>query len=258
LASKNLTRLFPFLLVRADYFLDIFQVVDRIKNNNFFKFIKSIFLTLVFIMVLLAGATIDLNKVQWLSARMINPEIENLISLVNIDEYRALNLFKDVNISLAGQGDVFPVLADYFNKELPESLMIDNMQALATVQNKSGHDLITVEDQTQIPDLPEREEKKEVQGNYQKIFAGYNIQLYCTHSGESYIPSSSAARLEGKKGLIMNVADHIAESLKLKGMEAVFIDDIHDYPDFNKSYVNSRETIKKNNCRARQKSVGGF
>ncbi len=70
------------------------------------------------------------------------------------------------------------------------------------------------------------------------------VVFYCTHSAESYIPDSGVAKCEGQRGLVNQVADTLARELNRAGIQAVFNDTIHDFPEYNYSYTNSRETVK--------------
>jgi stage II sporulation protein P len=76
------------------------------------------------------------------------------------------------------------------------------------------------------------------------LFKKSQVFLYCTHSGESYIPDSGQARLDGKRGLINQVAEAMEESLDDKGLPTQFIDAIHDFP-YDTSYTKSRTTVSK-------------
>ncbi|MFA7149179.1 MAG: stage II sporulation protein P, partial [Syntrophomonadaceae bacterium] len=87
------------------------------------------------------------------------------------------------------------------------------------------------------------EDKQEIK--YYQALEDYQVVVYCTHSAETYIPDSGKARCDGERGLINNVAGVISTQLQSAGMKADFIDSIHDYPDYDKSYTNSRETVKK-------------
>jgi stage II sporulation protein P len=72
------------------------------------------------------------------------------------------------------------------------------------------------------------------------------ILVYTTHNAESYCLSQGVARLEGKNGGIATVSQVLVKALESKHqLKTVYSDVIHDYPDFNKSYINSRETVKK-------------
>jgi stage II sporulation protein P len=75
------------------------------------------------------------------------------------------------------------------------------------------------------------------------LFKGHKVVFYCTHSAESYIPNSGKARLDGKRGLINQVAQTMSEDVEKKGVKAEFVNTIHDFPDYNSSYTRSRKTV---------------
>jgi len=76
------------------------------------------------------------------------------------------------------------------------------------------------------------------------LLSGAKVVFYCTHSAETYIPDSGKARMDGKRGLINEVAGSMARSLESKGLETQYINTIHDWPDYNQSYSKSRETVQ--------------
>ena len=62
------------------------------------------------------------------------------------------------------------------------------------------------------------------------------------------MPNPTFLTVEGPvatgKGLVNEVARSISESLSKRGLQAEFDDRIHDFPDYNKSYTNSRNGTK--------------
>ncbi|MEC9488944.1 MAG: stage II sporulation protein P [Halanaerobium sp.] len=65
------------------------------------------------------------------------------------------------------------------------------------------------------------------------------IALYCTHSGESYLPEKA---IEDKdRGEIYDVADNLAEALDEKGIKTVVSDNVH-FPHDAAAYDRSRRT----------------
>ncbi|MDD2432496.1 MAG: stage II sporulation protein P [Clostridia bacterium] len=72
------------------------------------------------------------------------------------------------------------------------------------------------------------------------------LLVYTTHNAESYRLSQGVARLEGKNGGIAAVSQVLVKALESKHrLKTIYSDVIHDYPDFNKAYLNSRQTVKK-------------
>jgi stage II sporulation protein P len=71
------------------------------------------------------------------------------------------------------------------------------------------------------------------------------IAVYCTHNGETYLPDSHTSRMDNKRGLINDVADSLAQDLNNLGIATVYDPTMHDSPDYNLSYVRSRETVQR-------------
>jgi len=71
------------------------------------------------------------------------------------------------------------------------------------------------------------------------------IAIYCTHNAETYVPDEQKTHSTGERGLINDVGLALATSLTQQGFRAVFVDTVHDSPDYSQSYVKSRETVKQ-------------
>jgi len=70
--------------------------------------------------------------------------------------------------------------------------------------------------------------------------------VYTTHNAESYQPTQGVERLEGKNGGIAHVTAVLVQALESKHrLKTIYSDEIHDYPDFNQAYNNSRQTVKQ-------------
>ncbi|NLC08219.1 MAG: stage II sporulation protein P [Syntrophomonadaceae bacterium] len=71
------------------------------------------------------------------------------------------------------------------------------------------------------------------------------IALYNTHNAETYIPTDGKAKVEGENGGVAQVAQTLKQTLENEyGIPTVYVDTIHDYPDWSKSYVNSAKTVR--------------
>ncbi|MGE5396533.1 MAG: stage II sporulation protein P [Chitinophagales bacterium] len=103
-----------------------------------------------------------------------------------------------------------------------------NDTAIATVENQVSLDTVS-DDEEQPTD----------------VIDGPPIAIYCTHNAESYYPDAHTSRAQDGKGLINGVAAYLAQSMRKKGFDAVFDGTLHDTPDYNMSYVNSRKTIQQ-------------
>ncbi|MGI6361412.1 MAG: stage II sporulation protein P [Bacillota bacterium] len=90
-----------------------------------------------------------------------------------------------------------------------------------------------------LVDVPE--EKKDKKQLSDKPLIG----IYCTHSAESYPPTSGKSSDSGNNGDIFKVAKSLQDGLKEQGIASVLCDTIHDYPQWSKSYQNSLASMKK-------------
>ncbi len=71
------------------------------------------------------------------------------------------------------------------------------------------------------------------------------VAIYCTHSSETYLPDDNRTHSERERGLINDVALELAKHLSQLSFRAVFVDTVHDSPEYTQSYVKSRETVKQ-------------
>jgi len=72
------------------------------------------------------------------------------------------------------------------------------------------------------------------------------VAIYNTHNAETFIPTNGTAKIEGKNAGIAEVAKTLSETLeKQYGIKTVLSNVIHDYPHWEKSYVNSAKTVEK-------------
>ena len=215
-------------------------------KNYFGTFIKSIFLMQLFLLVLITGVSAEISSPYLEKMPAFN--IQNILlpfKGIELNKKQAASLFREVNVVFAGEKTSFPMTRYYFKEKMPEDLMISSIQALA--YGRSEEDLRENEGEfeVQLPEVePEPlEESRDI--DYSSFFKDCKVVFYCTHSAESYIPDSGRARCDGQRGLVNEVARSISESLSKRGLPAEFEDRVHDFPDYNKSYTNSRETVQK-------------
>ncbi len=86
--------------------------------------------------------------------------------------------------------------------------------------------------------------------NQQKDNAALNIKdpqiaIYSTHSAETYTPFAGEPKVAGKHGGVYVASTVVAETLAKQNIGVIVDDTIHDYPDWNASYSNSRITASK-------------
>ncbi|KUO51416.1 MAG: hypothetical protein APF76_13680 [Desulfitibacter sp. BRH_c19] len=71
------------------------------------------------------------------------------------------------------------------------------------------------------------------------------VLIYNTHNSETYKPTDGVDKIEGKNAGIEKVAAHLEKILLEKhGINSVRSTNIHDYPNWESSYVNSEKTVK--------------
>lgn len=211
-------------------------------RRNWWPFLKGILFMQLFLLAVIAGLTVDLNARYVETWQRIQPAALLVpFSQLHINEQQGGLLFQESNMLLAGISGLKKQLGGIDLR--PENMMGAHIQALAystPVDDETGP--------AQEPAVVEKLSRNE--NNVQKeidpeIFKGQRIFFYCTHSAESYIPDSGKARLDGKRGLINTVASTMDKDLQEKGIQSQFINTIHDYPDYNESYTNSRDTAKQ-------------
>lgn len=217
-------------------------------NNNFMIFIKSLMFTQIFIFCLIAGVSIDINS-YYLSAYPLKPA-ENFIkpfSFISSDEKICRELLKKTSFILAGNTNNMNI-GDYIYRRIPVQLLTAHIQALAYSEPEYIRPDISRSqaDNVDLPAVNFAKTKTNIEAvDYEKL-KKHKVVLYCTHSSESYIPDSGKANLNGGRyGLVNQVAAEIASNLNQKGIKAEFIKTIHDYPDYNLSYTNSRVTVQE-------------
>lgn len=218
-------------------------------RNNVLIFVKSMIMVQLFFIVLLAGVSLDINRIIWQENSFVNRLGEVAPGIqVNLNEQRAETLLRQVNIGLTGT-DQWPwQKSTFLSWTLPRQMMASNIQVLASngleVPRNTELDAqpgtfdlpaIVQTDPSSFPSLTTEDTLH---------LKGREVALYCTHSAETYTPDSGKPKLDGKHGLINKVARQLADSLQEQGLKAVYYDKIHDFPEYDKSYTNSRETVK--------------
>ncbi|MGI6224651.1 MAG: stage II sporulation protein P [Peptococcales bacterium] len=71
------------------------------------------------------------------------------------------------------------------------------------------------------------------------------VLLYTTHNAETYQPTDGKSKLEGKNAGVAKVAQVMEETLQQEyGLRTIRSNNIHDYPDWARSYINSMQTVQ--------------
>ncbi|KUG04288.1 stage ii sporulation protein p [hydrocarbon metagenome] len=216
---------------------------------NFHNFIKSIFFIVVFIVIILAGLSIDLSY-NYLSTWSMPGQVSQDGSFLSatINEKFAQRLIGSVNSAMAGDTDVEHLSRDYLGRQFAENMFTSSINALA-YSNDNGETQIAVNSNPSTHDikLPAIRMEMEEPASPALIESAKDSRIifYCTHGTETYIPDSGQARLNGKRGLVNNVAANMANILAKKGLAAEYINTLHDWPEYNESYAKSRDTVKQ-------------
>lgn len=70
------------------------------------------------------------------------------------------------------------------------------------------------------------------------------VGIYTTHNAEAYVPTYGKAKVEGENAGVYEVARHLREALARFNVASVQSETLHDYPEFNKAYTNSAQTVR--------------
>ncbi|HZK43849.1 MAG TPA: stage II sporulation protein P [Syntrophomonadaceae bacterium] len=212
-----------------------------INTYNFFKFAKTILLLQVFLVCLVLGISLDMKTSFCHISKLNLGAVFNPFSLVKIDSDDATSLVKNVNLVMASK-EVEAIAATSYFDTLPQGFLAANITALEKQGQLYKH-TIPAAQPIEIPAI----KKDELDGKAiisHAFDSSQTVVFYCTHSAETYRPDSGKAKLEGKRGLVNNVADNLSKQVKKRGLNSEFINTIHDYPIFNESYMNSKVTVK--------------
>lgn len=211
------------------------------KRRGIMSLIKSVFLVQLFLVIMLAGVTGSFQQFSLPGTEQFPTQYLAPFSRIVIDENLAFKLFLDSSF-LPGEENLHIFDPEYLDEIFPQTLLTASIQALAYTSPAEEESFIEFEDEAPLrEDMPE--EPLEAVKPVAELRGG-KILLYCTHSAETYIPDQGKARVDGKRGLVNQVAQYLGKELREAGMDSEFIDTIHDWPDYLISYTKSRNTIK--------------
>lgn len=213
------------------------------KQRKTLPLLKAILILPVLAAIIFSFSLFNLGNI----SNMTLHSIYHSLSLIKLDSHKATKLLKPINIVMAGQEEEILLASNYIN-QVPERFILANLGAADRLQVSRAYQPIM--DKISLPAvLQEEKDTVKVTNDYSYKLADFNkdylIAFYCTHSAETYVPDSGSAKLDGERGLINQVSETLAAAIKNYGINTHFIDTIHDYPEYNKSYINSRETIKE-------------
>ncbi len=219
------------------------------RRRGFISLFKSIFLVQLFMIIVLFGVTGSFQQISLPAIKSLSIECLDPCKGISVSEKTAMKMFRDSSF-LPGQDNLLYLDPEYLDEIFSETMLTASIQALAYTSPAEEDYSIELQDETgaEAQVLPEPEPEPALATRA----SGGKIMLYCTHSAESYVPDEGKARVDGKRGLINQVAQHLSNELRRDGLNSEFINTIHD-ADYLISYSNSRNTIK--NYLANNKSV---
>lgn len=199
----------------------------------------------IFIIMLVVGVSVDLSFQSMQKIKM--PSIH--FSGLRISEQAANGMFSQVNTALGGADHLEYLEEGAMSRIFAENMLMNSISVLAVSRDSVDQNQVlppsdSAGDFSPGYELPaiKREDESAITS---ELLSGAMVVFYCTHNAETYIPDSGKARLDGKTGLVNEVARSMARSLEKKGVGAKYINTVHDWPDYNQSYSRSRETVQE-------------
>ncbi len=218
------------------------------NRRNFFLFIKGVVFIQIFLLIIIAGLSFDINQKYTQGVKLFS--VGRLLlpfSGLQINERQAEILFQENNVQLAGLNIVPEKILEneYYSNTIPQNIIGSHFQALAFADWTTSAVVTDPEEDITSAVVEQDDSQATLDSETLARFKNSEVFFYCTHNAETYIPDSGQARMDGKMGLVNQVAKEMEEFLTQKGLRAQFVDTMHDYPDYNKSYTNSRVTVSK-------------
>ena len=164
------------------------------RTNYFRAFIKGILLVQIFIIIIIAGVSLDFYwypSVSGLNFRFLPFNI-------SINQQQAVGLVRETSYAMAcpEYNGIIQYANRFYAEIIPQDVLSANIPVMAFNDNAE------VQDAVEQPEVPAAEPETLPAVNADensKIFGANRIVCYCTHSAESYIPDSGKAKLEGKR-----------------------------------------------------------
>ncbi len=219
------------------------------NRSNLWKFARGLIYIQLFILVLVAGITVDIKtNLQELSRQgLAVAQVLRPFSRLDIDPRLGEAMLYQSYTGFYPERPTMPLSRWLTSAGIlagsPQDMLETHIQAVAWSEVA---DLASLEPQGSEPALAAKEvqEKGKMEPVQNPELKNQRLVFYCTHTGETYRPDSGKCRLEGKRGLITRVAANLQKETEARGFTAVYIDTIHDSP-YTKSYANSRKTVQQ-------------
>jgi len=129
----------------------------------------------------------------------------------------------------------------------PSQLLAGELPAWESVPATAEPELFFEESPNPFGTEPKAEEGNEQESEKEEYIGDGTVLvgIYNSHTAESYATGTDGASMAGKRGGVYQVGKVLAQCLEEKGIGVVLSQNIHDYPDWSKSYANSLVTAKK-------------
>lgn len=199
------------------------------------------------VMVLTQGALEEVN----------NEEVSKMLKLIDISDDNLENILCDgcpvfTNVKMKKNNSLYKNLAKNIGNVIgifennPEDYLKYQLAYLSSVTPVTARVLEGGEEDFYLETSKELEEWHFEMNEDEPIALSKDptILIYNTHNAENYLPGKS--RLEGKNAGVVEVGDVLTKTLEEKyGIKTIHSHNIHDYPDWSRSYINSMQTAKK-------------
>ena len=219
------------------------------NRSNLWKFARGLIYIQLFILVLVAGITVDIKtNLQELSRQgLAVAQVLRPFSRLDIDPRLGEAMLYQSYTGFYPERPAMPLSRWLTSAGIlagsPQDMLETHIPAVAWSEIA---DRVPLETQSSEPVLAtkETEDKSRSDPVQNPELKNKRLAFYCTHTGETYRPNSGKSRLEGERGLVTRVAANLQKETEARGFTATYIDTIHDVP-YTQSYANSRKTVQK-------------
>ena len=216
------------------------------RQNNMIVFFRSILFIQLFVFIIVIGISMDFNAMvcSWKGNCGVNWPFQ--IIGINLDEKNSAALLGNVNVSMTGQVKPWGI-NNYLQQGLARDLVVNALPSLSYKDDEINDPIVekNYPGKYAVPAIKNPDEKPINMELLNAVYGNRPVVFYCTHNGETYIPDSGQARFNSEKGLINLVAEELSKTIVKKGLASCFYDRVHDFPDYDRSYTESRQTVKE-------------
>ncbi len=133
----------------------------------------------------------------------------------------------------------------------PKALLDSEIKFISSADLEGKDEIISespalTEEEIRYFEELERKSKEAQQEHLSEFGDKPLVLIYNTHNSETYKPTDGAENLPGQNAGVEKVAAHLEKKLLEKyGIKSVRSTTVHDYPNWERSYINSEQTVKK-------------